>query len=368
MADTVDLEIVLRQWGVVEHPYLAYYGQVAVSDIVSWGAAGASLTAKNLRQFRGATDVNESISKTLLNQPTNFWYFNNGLTIVCEKLKKKPLGGNNNDLGSFECTGASVVNGAQTVGSIIEASKNGSSNLGGARVLVRLVSLEVCPDGFGADLTRAANTQNRIEKRDFAALDPNQKRLRTELFLENQKDYAYQSGDKAPQGSEGCTLDEATVALACRVPDVGLAVQAKRELGVLYEDVSKPPYTLLFNSRTTARYLWNSVLIARAVDVTLSAYMSEFEGKEQLILIHGNRFILHAVFANIAQRGDRPEGEIPADVLVIARTAARTTITKATELFPSAYPANLFKNASKCRELARVVLAELGITQVDAQS
>ncbi len=196
MADAVDLEIALRHWGVVEQPYLSYYGQVAVSDIVSWGAAGASLTAKNLRQFRGATDVNESISKTLLNQPANFWYFNNGLTIVCEKLKKKPLGGNNNDLGSFECTGASVVNGAQTVGSIIEAAKTGPPDLGGARVLVRLVSLEVCPEGFGAELTRAANTQNRIEKRDFAALDPNQKRLRTELFLENQKDYAYQSGAK----------------------------------------------------------------------------------------------------------------------------------------------------------------------------
>jgi hypothetical protein len=31
------------------------------------------------------------------------------------------------------------------------------------------------------------------------------------------------------------------------MPDVGLAVQAKREVGMLYEDINKSPYTQLFN-------------------------------------------------------------------------------------------------------------------------
>jgi hypothetical protein len=67
--------------------------------------------------------------------------------------------------GTFECRGASVVNGAQTVGTIVDVAKVNGSSLQAARVLVRLVSLENCPEGFADELTRAANTQNRIEKR-----------------------------------------------------------------------------------------------------------------------------------------------------------------------------------------------------------
>ena len=58
----------------------------------------------------------------------------------------------------------------------------------------------IAPRALLNEITRAANTQNRIEKRDFAALDSNQKRLRTELYLENQKEYAYQTGEQPPQG------------------------------------------------------------------------------------------------------------------------------------------------------------------------
>lgn len=64
-----------------------------------------------------------------------------------------------------ECEGASVVNGAQTVGIIIAAIDGGSNGLRRARVLVRIIDLEHCPPTFAADLTRAANRQNRIEKK-----------------------------------------------------------------------------------------------------------------------------------------------------------------------------------------------------------
>jgi hypothetical protein len=102
-ADAVDLEIMLHNWGMIQDPYLSFYGQVTVSDIASWGAFGVKLTSKNLRQFRGLTEVNEAIAKTLTSNPENFWYFNNGITVLCEDLKKKPLGGNNPEIGTFEC-------------------------------------------------------------------------------------------------------------------------------------------------------------------------------------------------------------------------------------------------------------------------
>jgi hypothetical protein len=301
--EAVDLEVMLHQWGMLQTPYLAYYGQVAVTDIASWSKFGTRLTAKNLRQFKGLTEVNESISKTLVSNAERFWYFNNGITILCQSLHKKPLGGPNNETGTFECSGASVVNGAQTVGTIGEAAKSNSLAMSSGRVLVRLVSLEDCPPGFGDELTRAANTQNRIEKRDFAALDPNQRRLRTELFLEHQKEYAYQTGEQAPQSDAGCTLDEAAIALACSMEDIALAVQAKREVGMLYEDITKPPYTSIFNPSTTALALWRAVTILRLCEAKLKTEQQEKTGKEQLIAIHGNRFVLHVVFHRLAARG-----------------------------------------------------------------
>ncbi|MGH9627639.1 MAG: AIPR family protein [Bryobacteraceae bacterium] len=185
--EAVDLDVMLHHWGLVKEPYVAYYGQVAVSVIAAWGTYGVRLTSKNLRQFKGLTEINESIGKTLSTSPEKFWYYKNGITILCESVKKKPLGGSTTEIGTFECKGASVVNGAQTVGTIVTTALKEDGKLGGARVLVRLISLDNCPPNFADELTRATNTQNRIERRDFAALDPNQKRLRTELLLEFRK-------------------------------------------------------------------------------------------------------------------------------------------------------------------------------------
>jgi hypothetical protein len=357
--ELVNMEVMLHEWGMLRSPYLAYYGQVAVADVVAWADFGTRLTARNLRQFKGLTEVNESITKTLTSNAEHFWYFNNGITILCESLKKKPLGGPNNETGTFECGGASVVNGAQTVGAIGEVAKTNSSSLSTGRVLVRLVSLEDCPPGFGDDLTRAMNTQNRIEKRDFAALDPNQKRLRTELFLENQKEYAYQTGEQPPDPSTGCTLDEAAIALACANSDVALAVQAKREVGMLYEDITKAPYKTIFNPSTTAATLWSAVTILRLTDIALKVLQATKAGKESLIAIHGNRFVLHIVFQRLAENGQHQladENQKAASIGKLVKESLDSTIANVVQHYSGAYPANLFKNASKCRDLKAQIM------------
>jgi hypothetical protein len=369
VGEAVDLEIMLHNWGLVKEPYVAYYGQVAVSDVAAWGSYGVRLTSKNLRHFKGLTEINESIGKTLSANPEKFWYFNNGITILCESVRKKPLGGSSTDIGTFECRGASVVNGAQTVGTIVAASQRDARQLGNAKVLVRLISLDNCPPNFADELTRAANTQNRIERKDFAALDPNQRRLRTELLLECQREYAYQSGENPPQEAFGCTLDEAAVALACAMPDVGLAVQAKREVGMLYEDITKPPYIQLFNSGTTAKQLWHAVCTLRATDAELRQLQSGRSRKEQLIAIHGNRFIAHLVFQKLRNGGkDLPDPTgIGARISELTEWMLELTIGLVADQHPGAYPASLFKNASKCRLLAEAALGGGGPSAPGAQ-
>lgn len=353
VGESVKLTILLHEWGKVTEPYLAYYGMVNLQDIGAWKQFGQSLYHRNLRGFKGSTDVNEGIIKTARFAPDNFWYFNNGITIICEKLSKQPLGGTNRESGVFECEGASVVNGAQTVGSVISAMEGGSNGFHRARILVRIVDLEHCPSEFASELTRAANTQNRIEKKDFAALDPEQDRLKTELLLEYEKVYAYRTGDREMPPEEGCTLDEAAVALACAQKDVALCVQAKREVGKLYDDIQQAPYKILFNPSVSALRLWRSVEIMRLVDETLRKRATEY-GKDRLIAVHGNRFVLHLVFRDLGAYDTmkQPEFEqmkqrIPELGLGIL---AKTT-TEKEKLAASSYPANFFKNATKCKEL-----------------
>jgi hypothetical protein len=105
-------------------------------------------------------------------------------------------------------------------------------------VQVRIISLEKCPPGFGSDVTRATNTQNEIKHRDFAALDETQLNIAREMTLDGRV-YAFKSGDPDPKGEEGCTIEEAIIALACAASDVTMAVVAKREVGGLWKDIQK---------------------------------------------------------------------------------------------------------------------------------
>jgi hypothetical protein len=357
LGETVSFEVMLYEYGMITDPYVAYYGQMSVSDIVAWEHFGQSLTTKNLRRFKGATDVNDGITRTLASSPEKFWYFNNGITVLCEKLEKKPIGGAKRVSGVFSCEGASVVNGAQTVGSIIQTSKANLDALKSARVLVRLISLQDCPSDFASDVTRAANTQNRIEKRDFAALDPQQQRLRTDLWLEYKKEYAYQTGEAAPKNEAGCTLDEAAIALACAAPDVALAVQAKREVSMLYDTIDGPPYKMLFNPSTTAERMWRAVEVMRGVDDALRSEVKALEGKDRLIAVHGNRFVLHAVFQQFGGAGlSGPQEEfdsMKAQLPQLTKVALTETIEAVGKNFGTAYPASLFKNQTKCREMTK---------------
>jgi hypothetical protein len=111
-----DLTVTLHDWGSTQEPYAAYYGQVEASEVAEWFKShNVKLFAKNLRQFLGrGSDVNDSLIDTLLNEPGRFWYFNNGITVLCETVAKSPKGGTSKKNGRFEFRGVSVVNGAQT--------------------------------------------------------------------------------------------------------------------------------------------------------------------------------------------------------------------------------------------------------------
>jgi hypothetical protein len=102
----VNLQIMLKEWGMVREPYTAYYGQVDLKDIATWGKFGQHLYAKNIRGFKGSTDVNEGITSTIRTSPQHFWYFNNGITVTCAHITPQPLGSGNAGQQSLSMRGS----------------------------------------------------------------------------------------------------------------------------------------------------------------------------------------------------------------------------------------------------------------------
>lgn len=351
----IALEVQIKGWGQVRDPYAAFYGQVCAADIANWADLhGSRLFSSNLRQFLGPSTVNDDIVATLKERPEDFWYLNNGITAIAVHLAKKPIGGQSTDSGTFECTGFSVVNGAQTVGSIHAAHAEAPEQVAKAMVPVRIISTGQSPQTFGTDVTRCTNTQNAIAKRDFVALDPQQERIRQELHFDG-VEYAYKAGSSISSGGSRFDLTEATVAQACTNEAVDMAVQAKREISRLWDDISKPPYKALFHAGVPGPVLWERVQALRSIDAALQVASKPLIGRDALICVHGNRFIEWVVMQQLqlsdTNRFDALEPSIP----TLVQDAVTRTIAAVKAKFADSYPASLFKNLSKCRVLANEV-------------
>jgi hypothetical protein len=334
------------------------YGAVSAVDVAKWYEDnGTKLFAENLRYVIEKSDVNEGIAETAEKEPLNFWYFNNGVTAICDSFAKKPFGGNQTDSGVFDIQKISVINGAQTIGSLAKAKSSGVS-IDDVFVHVRIISLQGTPEGFASSVTRSNNTQNDLNASDFVAFDPNQERLRREA-VQLGITYTFRRGEPDPPLGSGFNVRAATVAAACASGDIKLAVSAKRYISGLWDDIKKEPYTKLFNDSTSAVYLWNIVQLMTAVDAKLAEEAEDLEGRERLIAVHGNRFILFCVFSRIDLEVLRDPNcdlkpmrtsceEMALDVL-------NAIIPAINKKFPDAYPGNIFKNQDRQAELLTAI-------------
>jgi hypothetical protein len=90
--DPVSITVQLFDWGQTKLPYMAFYGQVAASDVAQWGKQYRHrIFSKNIRSFLGgSTAVNEGIAETVRKIPAHFWYLNNGITALCGSKRREP--------------------------------------------------------------------------------------------------------------------------------------------------------------------------------------------------------------------------------------------------------------------------------------
>jgi len=142
---------------------------------------GDNLLDQNIRKYLGLSTnrVNTAIKDTLLSEKReNFYFYNNGITMVCSKFSYNGLQSDNwivkvNDL--------QIINGGQTCKTILYTVKNNPAiDYSNAYVLVRLYELSgEGMDSLITDVTIATNSQNPVDLRDLRANDDLQKRFET---------------------------------------------------------------------------------------------------------------------------------------------------------------------------------------------
>ena len=130
---------------------------------------GERLFEQNVRtflQFRGK--VNKGIRNTIIQSPTMFFAYNNGLSATGEAVETSKDGGR-----VLKITNLQIVNGGQTTASIYTAWRNDNADLKDIFVQVKLSIVqsekvnEIVPK-----ISEYANTQNKVSAADFFSNHP----------------------------------------------------------------------------------------------------------------------------------------------------------------------------------------------------
>ncbi|MGL3820647.1 AIPR family protein [Sphingopyxis sp. R3-92] len=152
------------------------YLTVVPGDLLSrvYQRYGVRLLELNVRAFlglQGRKSVNSELRRTIVEQPSMFLAFNNGIVATVDDivLEKDALG---RDMIA-ELRGLQIVNGGQTTASLHRARFKDSVKLDAVEVPMKIIHVT------GGDLSemvssvsRAANRQNTVQPADFSANDP----------------------------------------------------------------------------------------------------------------------------------------------------------------------------------------------------
>jgi AIPR protein len=192
-------------------------GKVSVTELARLVAThGDRLLERNIRRYLGLRNnrVNLGIASTLRSpaKRSNFYFFNNGVTLTCAKFRHNALQGGNY---RAKLERLQVINGGQTCHTIWRTLEQlPGEDFSQTYILVRVYELDDDQRELVHEITYATNSQNPVDLRDLRANDEIQKRL--ELGL---KDLGYVYTRK-----RGTTQDEGPVITPAQAAEAVLAV------------------------------------------------------------------------------------------------------------------------------------------------
>lgn len=123
------------------------------------GLIRANIFDDNVRDYQGDTDVNQEMEATLSDNPANFVLFNNGITIVCDKLESK-----NKEL---IIRNPQIVNGCQTCNSLYRVKRKGK-DLSQVQVIVKVI--EATKPEVTQGIVKGTNRQNIVYEEAFETI------------------------------------------------------------------------------------------------------------------------------------------------------------------------------------------------------
>jgi hypothetical protein len=124
----------------------------------------------NIRNYLGNTPINKDIQETFSEKPTDFWYYNNGITIICDDFDEKYL--KNSMAGELKIKAPQIVNGCQTSNAIYEGFKllhPEEKNTKEGCILIKIIKDK--NKNRVHDIIQFTNTQNSVSAMDYFALE-----------------------------------------------------------------------------------------------------------------------------------------------------------------------------------------------------
>jgi len=161
-------------------------GRIPVIEVAAlMKTHGDRLLERNIRRYLGlqGNRVNEGIRNTLYSRnPADFYFFNNGLTLVCSDFSYNALQGSDYQI---RVENLQIVNGGQTCMTIFktlgEMQAKGDALPSEASVMVRIYKLPNDNEDIVLQITQATNSQNPVDLKDLRSNDERQLRLEASI-------------------------------------------------------------------------------------------------------------------------------------------------------------------------------------------
>jgi hypothetical protein len=184
----VDEKLIFSGKSVVEDMKFnrAFVGKMSVNTIAELiEKHGNKLLERNIRHYLGlhGNRVNQAIKDTLLSEDCgNFYFYNNGITLVCDSFTHNALQSENHIV---KVKNLQIINGGQTCMTIHETLNQKQPSLLNTKedafVLVRLYALSDDNEDFINRITFATNSQNPVDLKDLKANDVRQIQLEEDI-------------------------------------------------------------------------------------------------------------------------------------------------------------------------------------------
>ena len=158
----------------------AYIANIRVYELAKlFDKCGEVLLDRNVRRLL-KSDINKNISSSLINEPTMFWYKNNGISIVCRSVEAKQVMGQENLI----LEDPYIINGGQTTKTIYnlfkELPEDERRPFYDAYVMVRVY--QTTDEEKTSAIIYGTNNQNKITLFDLKSGNENLKKIK-EYFL-----------------------------------------------------------------------------------------------------------------------------------------------------------------------------------------